>query len=310
MCNEYAILDVETTGLSPNNGDRLIEVAVVILSNGVIKNEFSTLINPERKIPIEVIRLTGIDDTMVKTAPYACEALNNVFSFIKGVPIFAHNASFDSRFLNFELRQIGEKNEINMLCTLLLSRRLFREQESYKLNSLVDSLGLPKGNSHRALSDAKMTAHLLRHIQEEIYNVSEYNLTSDDYYKVMKEPLKNFRKYGSEHAIYMALNRNITLGDNSFLLSGLSYAKGNNKLLKYEQKVEKKVVQKRQLPDDKYQPNSDVNRSKNVKDIVVEESNYVQPKSQGLLRRILIIVLIVAITKALARSLMNLDLFS
>jgi len=102
----YAVIDVETTGLSPKT-ERLTEIAIVILEDGNIVDEYSTLINPEKKVPYRITQLTGINTQMVQDAPYFYEIAKKVVEITEGRTFVAHNASFDYRFIQAEFARYG-----------------------------------------------------------------------------------------------------------------------------------------------------------------------------------------------------------
>ena len=207
--NKFAIVDIETAGDMPGVDDRIIEIGIAIYLDGNIIDTFETLINPCREISYQARRIHNIDDSMVEDAPYAKEALGYAFEFVGDLPLVAHNKSFESRLINSEIKRINPNNEVDFLCTLLLSRRVFLGLESHSLTNLVNHFRLPKETSHRALGDAIMTSHLLKKIQDEIESVSDYgtSFTADDYLKVMDEPLKTFKNYGLLNVINKVVNK-------------------------------------------------------------------------------------------------------
>jgi DNA polymerase-3 subunit epsilon len=156
-----AVIDFETTGLSPDMGDRATEVAVVIISNGKIINTYQSLMNTGVRIPAFIESLTGISNAMLLNAPPAAQVMSELALFVGNVPLVAHNASFDSRFLDAEWQRIGHRRQQEFACTMLLARRFYPACSDHKLGSLVNFLGLPSAaRHHRALADAQMTAHL------------------------------------------------------------------------------------------------------------------------------------------------------
>ncbi len=94
---------------SPESGDRIIEVGIAILSGGRIVDRYQSFINPQARIPGVVTTLTGIDDTMVRLAPTAAQVMPEVIEFVGDLPLVAHDASFDKRFMDSELRRIGRR---------------------------------------------------------------------------------------------------------------------------------------------------------------------------------------------------------
>lgn len=160
--NTFAVIDFETTGLSPDHGDRVTEVGVVILSNSEIVDRYQSLINPQRAIPEFVQALTGITNAMVRQAPDARYVMQELHEFVGDTPFVAHNASFDRKFLDAEYARAGLERQTDVACSLLLARRMYPNMPNHKLGTLVRLLSLPsQGTYHRALADAEMTAHLL-----------------------------------------------------------------------------------------------------------------------------------------------------
>ena len=155
------VLDFETTGLSPDRGDRAIEIGAVRIEKGHITDRFQRLMNPGMRINAFIERYTGITNGMVRDAP-RCERVMSDFSeFIEDFDLVAHNASFDSRFLDAEFRRIRTQYPGDFACSLRVSRRLYPEAPCHKLGTLVEFRQLPTcGSFHRALADAEMTAHL------------------------------------------------------------------------------------------------------------------------------------------------------
>lgn len=162
----YAVLDFETTGMSPDTGARPTEIGLVLIEHGHIIDRFSSLMNPQRRIPYDITRLTGITNAMVATAPSVAEVMHQAQAFAKNAWLVAHNASFDQKFWHAESRAAGLPANQNFICSLLLSRRIFPAAPSHSLGKLVDYLRLPAlVGAHRALADAEATAHLFLHQQ-------------------------------------------------------------------------------------------------------------------------------------------------
>lgn len=156
-----AVIDFETTGLSPAMGDRATEVAVVIVDDGKIVDRYQSLMNAGAHIPPFIESLTGISNAMIRKAPPAKEVMRALAEFVGDVPLVAHNASFDSRFLDAEWLMINQQRRQEFACSMLLARRIYPAAPDHKLGTLVRHLGLPSAvRHHRALADAEMTAHL------------------------------------------------------------------------------------------------------------------------------------------------------
>ncbi|MFP5401756.1 MAG: PolC-type DNA polymerase III [Gammaproteobacteria bacterium] len=164
-----AVIDFETTGLSPAQGDRATEIAAVIVEDGQVVDRYQSLMNAGVRVPAYIEALTGITNAMIRSAPPAGEVMREVSDFIGEIPIVAHNAAFDAKFWDAELARIQRARRQDFVCSLLLSRRLFPLAPSHKLGALVEYAHLPvAGRYHRALADAEMAASLLLRLEEEL----------------------------------------------------------------------------------------------------------------------------------------------
>mgnify|MGYP000846125346 FL=1 len=164
-----AVIDFETTGLSPAQGDRATEIAAVLVENGKVVDRYQSLMNAGVRIPSFIEALTGISDAMIRSAPPVAEVMREVSDFVGDYPLVAHNASFDSRFWDAELARIQRARRQDFVCSLLLSRRIFPLAPSHKLGALVEYAKLPvAGRYHRALADAEMAASLLLRLEDEL----------------------------------------------------------------------------------------------------------------------------------------------
>ncbi|MBH2020490.1 MAG: 3'-5' exonuclease [Burkholderiales bacterium] len=182
--NLTAVIDFETTGISPGCGDRATEVAIVLLENGRVVDRYQSLMNAGVRIPAFITQLTGITNAMVAGAPDAAQVMTQASRFVGDAPLVAHNAAFDRRFWQAELDRAGLAAPQPFICTLLLSRRLYPQAPSHKLGSLVDYHGLPRtGQAHRALADAEMAAGLLGQIQQDLR--TRHRVTSPDHALLM-----------------------------------------------------------------------------------------------------------------------------
>ena len=174
-----AIIDFETTGMSPDMGDRATEVAVVIVENGMIVDHYQSLMNSGAYIPAFIEELTGISNLMIRNAPSAKQVMSELASFIGSMPLVAHNASFDCKFLDAEFSRIGHQRQQEFACSMLLARRIYPQAPNHKLGTLVGHLGLPDAaRHHRALADAEMTAHLWTRMVSDIKSRHGLNVVS------------------------------------------------------------------------------------------------------------------------------------
>jgi DNA polymerase-3 subunit epsilon len=164
----YVVVDVETTGTSPWAGDRVTEIAAVIVRDGVVAEPFETLINPEPPIPPFITALPQISWDMVKDAPRFRDICGDLLRHMHGNIFVAHNADFDWRFLSAEVeRATGEKLRGRRLCTVRLARRILPQLRSRKLDFVADYYNVEISARHRAGGDAIATAHvLLRLLQD------------------------------------------------------------------------------------------------------------------------------------------------
>lgn len=161
LANSIVVLDFETTGLSPNQGDRAIEVGAVKLENGIIVDRFQALMNPGQRITRFIENYTGINNRMLGEAPSCAKVMEQFYEFIGNSNLLAHNASFDSKFLNAELARLGLSAGGEFTCSLLVSRRIYQNAPNHKLGTLIDYKNINvNGSFHRALFDAEMTAEL------------------------------------------------------------------------------------------------------------------------------------------------------
>ena len=161
--NVFVVFDLETTGLnsSPSSGnmDRIIEIGAYKIIGGEIKEKFSTFVNPLRKLPSEIVELTGIDQQTVDSAlPYEA-VMPDFFKFIGGAYLVGHNAAnFDYKFIDYYCSQCGYITERKIFDTIPLAQSLLR-LSNYKLNTVADHFGI-KFNHHRAADDALVTAKI------------------------------------------------------------------------------------------------------------------------------------------------------
>jgi DNA polymerase III epsilon subunit family exonuclease len=158
----YAVVDVETTGLSALAGDRICELAIVTAKNGQIADQYQTLVNPGRSISYGASAVNGISNSMVRNAPSFRSIAGELLELLDGAVLVAHNASFDLSFISTELRAAGYSPPENpVVDTLALARRNY-SFSSNKLGNLARSLGIQTHGLHRALADATITWHVLK----------------------------------------------------------------------------------------------------------------------------------------------------
>jgi DNA polymerase III epsilon subunit family exonuclease len=158
---EFVVVDVEATGakMPPN---RIIELGAYRIKKGRIVDEFVTLVNPELPIPRFVMTLTRISNDMVKSAPVFADVAPRWLEFVGDAVLVAHNAPFDTNFLNHEISRVypGHRMVNSHLCTVTLSRRTVPGLANYRLDTIADHFAIPIFERHRAGSDALATAEI------------------------------------------------------------------------------------------------------------------------------------------------------
>ncbi|WP_373536763.1 exonuclease domain-containing protein [Microcoleus sp.] len=163
---EYVVVDIETTG-APASRHRITEIGAVRVRGGEIVEEWSSLVNPERRIPAFIRTLTGITDEMVAGAPTFDRIGPDFRAFLGDAVFVAHRAPFDYGFLQAEFQRIGQDLRCATLCTVVEMRRYFPGLPSYGLAKLCAHFEVPLESHHRALCDARATAHLLLKINDQ-----------------------------------------------------------------------------------------------------------------------------------------------
>ena len=188
---DYVVVDVEATGAkTPPN--RLIELGAYRIREGRIVDKFLSLVNPEIPIPRFVVSLTGITNDMVKRAPVFAELAPQWLDFVSEAVLIAHNAPFDTAFLNHEISRVypGHRMVNPHLCTVKLSRRAFPELANHRLDTLADHFAIPIVSRHRAGSDALATAKIfllvLARLEEE-YGIRDLAAARD--FQLADKPL-------------------------------------------------------------------------------------------------------------------------
>ena len=155
----YAILDIETTGLSPS-AEKITEIAIYIHDGQQVVDSFSTLLNPEKKIPYRIIQMTGINNQMVESAPKFYEVAKKIVELTDNKIIVGHNVRFDYGFIRNEFKSLGFDFQRKTIDTVKLSRKLIPGKPSYSLGKLCQSLEIENHSRHRAEGDAMATVKL------------------------------------------------------------------------------------------------------------------------------------------------------
>lgn len=157
----YCILDIETTG-GQFNEEGITEIAIYKYDGHEVVDQFISLVNPEKEIQPFVVKLTGINNAMLRSAPKFYEVAKRIIEITQDCIVVAHNSSFDYRILRTEFTRLGYDFIRPTLCTVELSKKLIPGMESYSLGKLVRSLGIPVTDRHRASGDALATVKLFK----------------------------------------------------------------------------------------------------------------------------------------------------
>ncbi|MDP2303466.1 MAG: exonuclease domain-containing protein [Ignavibacteria bacterium] len=171
----YSVLDVETTGLSPTSNN-IIEIGIIKIQNNVIIDQYSSLINPGRTIPMYITTITGLTDDDVYDAPFFEDIAYDISEFLSDSIVTGHNLQFDMSFIKRELRLAGIENfKPLQLCTLKVARRLFPQLRSRSLGNLAYHLNIKPIDAHRATGDAETTAKILEQMIQLLKNDFDIN---------------------------------------------------------------------------------------------------------------------------------------
>jgi len=197
IADTVVVLDFETTGLSPNYGDRAIEIGAVLLKNGTIVDRFQKLMNPGVLINSFIENYTGITNKMLKDQPSCEDVMVEFTEFIGDYNLIAHNASFDKRFLDSEFQKINKSYNGSFCCSMLVARRIYQDAPNHKLETLISHTNIkPIGSFHRALADAEMTAYLWTSI---IDNINERYRIPVIYFDHLKKLSKTDKAYAHKY---------------------------------------------------------------------------------------------------------------
>lgn len=160
MGKNFAVIDIETTGGMPGR-DRITEIAILVFDGKKIIDSFQSLINPERSIPPQISRITGITNEMVADAPYFYEIAKQVIEITEDCIFVAHNVRFDYNFIVNEFKSLGYTYSKRKLCTVRLARKAFPGLQSYSLGKLINHFSIDVQSRHRAYDDALAASIIL-----------------------------------------------------------------------------------------------------------------------------------------------------
>ena len=185
----YAIIDIETTG-GMSRRDKITEIAIIISDGTCIINQFQTLINPERSIPYEITRITGITDDMVKDAPKFYEVAAEIVNLTEDCIFVAHNVMFDYGFIRSEFESLGYSYNRKLICTVKMSRRMHPWLKSHSLENLINHFNIQVSARHRALDDAMATTTLFHSMIEGAAEIVGKDKVTSFFLKNEKLPLQ------------------------------------------------------------------------------------------------------------------------
>jgi len=205
----YAIVDIETTG-GMFKRDRITEIAIVLHDGKKIIKQFSSLVNPERSIPPEITRITGITNEMVSNAPKFYEIAKEIVTLLDGSIFVAHNVRFDYTFIKNEFRSLGYTFTKRQLCTVKLSRRAFPGLRSYSLGSLIQHFDIQVDARHRALDDTLATVEVFEKIVDCFASSDELKLFINQGIKEAQLPkgisINQLHELPEEAGVYYFIN--------------------------------------------------------------------------------------------------------
>jgi len=203
LSDSYVVFDLETTGLSPNV-NQIIEIGAVKVVDGKITERFSKFVNPQTPIPFHIEELTGIRDDMVADGPPIADILPQFLEFCAGCALVAHNAEFDTGFIEKNCGDLGLDYDFTVLDTVAMARYLLPHLNRFKLDTVAKDLKISLKNHHRAVDDAECTAEIfLKFIKmlkergiEDVDRLNEQGKATPE--QIMKMP--------TYHAIILAAN--------------------------------------------------------------------------------------------------------
>lgn len=176
-------LDIETTGASARTS-RITEIGALRVENHQVVGTYNQLVNPEQPIPAFITNMTGISNEMVWEAPTFRGIADDLELFLSDAVFVAHNVGFDYSFIKAEYERIGNKFGMDRMCSVQLSRKLYPEHRSHRLDMVIERLGIEVKNRHRALDDAEV---IWKFIQK------EYEKLGLDLFKTMDTLLVHAR---------------------------------------------------------------------------------------------------------------------
>ena len=158
---KFAIIDIETTG-GGIKGNKITEICVLVVQNGEVINEYTSLVNPGTEIPLYIETLTNINDKMLVDAPKFSEIASKIQEITRDCIFVAHNVNFDYNIIKAEFESLNLSFQRKRLCTVRLAKKLIPGLFSYSLGNLCTSINIPHDNKHRAYGDCEATVTLFK----------------------------------------------------------------------------------------------------------------------------------------------------
>ncbi len=202
----YCVLDLETTGFSPET-EKITEIGVMKVEDGKVIDRFSTFVNPQKSIPMRVVEVTKITDDMVRDAETIDKVFPKLLQFIEGSVLVAHNAEFDIGFLKHNAKVLGHDFDFTYIDTLGLAQDVFPDYKSYKLGRIAKNLGIKVEVAHRALDDVDTTVKVFNIMLEILKERGAQTVEDIDIYAADEEAQKvAYKKVKTYHTIILAKN--------------------------------------------------------------------------------------------------------
>ena len=174
MTGTFVVFDLETTGLSAER-NHIIEIGAIKVTDGEVKDSFSSFVDPGYGIPTRITEITGITDAMIAGAPAESKAVGKFLEFCGNAVLVAHNASFDTGFIRAAMNRMNKEFETCNIDTVALSRKLLPELGNHKLNTVAKHLKISLDNHHRAVDDAMATAKIFIHMSKMLAAMGVHN---------------------------------------------------------------------------------------------------------------------------------------
>ena len=199
----YVVFDLETTGFSPIK-DKIIEIGAVKVENGMIRDHYSTFVNPGVPIPFQITQLTSITDQMVMGSPDIETVLPEFLEFVGDAVLVAHNASFDVGFIEQNCRYQDIEPDFTSVDTVALARILLPTLSKFKLNVVAKALNISQEHHHRAVDDARVTAEIFVKFIQMLHDMDIYDLEKLNQYGAHN--VEAVKKLPTYHVIILAKN--------------------------------------------------------------------------------------------------------